>query len=187
LVLSQLKKTTWWGKWGDWILWSLVAVVWGVAFGGPASAADTVGLVDSQKILFGHPRFDETTRLLLFLTRPLSPDEVTRLERSEDKEMARLAKERASVIKEFIELDRSAAAEKDQEKKTRVLETRQAKLSQLERQLMEPIMQECRVALEAVAAKKKMTTVLELESVYYGGADLTEEVIQQLKAGAGKK
>jgi outer membrane protein len=150
--------------------------------GRAASAADEVGLVNSRKILFQHPQFDETTRILLFLSRTMEPDQLTIINAEKDQESKRLFSKYIDLIKDFIALDGAIAAEKDPEKKKRLTEDRQARLNQEEGKLMAPILTACQGAVESVVSEKKMTLVLENEFAYFGGTDITEDVIQKLKA-----
>jgi outer membrane protein len=148
-----------------------------------AGAADTVGIINSQKILFQHPGFDDVTRILLYLTRPIESNPILLIEKEKDAETKRLLTKFSHLLPEFAELDRSLAAEKDLEKKKRLSESRQTKLTQRERELMMPLLEECRRALETVMKNKKMTVIIETDAVYYGGTDITEDVVRQLKGG----
>jgi outer membrane protein len=165
------------------ILLSLIVAAFIIWAESAAGAADTVGVVNSQKILFQHPGFDDATRILLYLSRPTEGNPITLIESEKDADTKRLLTKFIDLITEFSELDRALAAEKDLEKKTRLSEARQEKLAQREGELMTPILQECRKVLETVMKNKKMTVVLEVGSVYLGGTDITEDVIQQLKGG----
>ncbi|MDR2137263.1 MAG: OmpH family outer membrane protein [Synergistaceae bacterium] len=147
-----------------------------------AGAADTVGIVNSQKILFQHPQFDPTTRLLLFLSRPIVDDPANIVNEEKDPEMKRLLTQSLDLIKELAELDRNLAAEQDAEERQRRVVARQSRLSEEERQRMAPILEDCRKALQTVMTQKKMTVILEVDSVYFGGTDITEAVIARLKA-----
>ena len=148
-----------------------------------AGAADTVGVVHSQKILFQHPSFDDVTRILLYLSRPLEGNPILLLEKEKDSDTKRLLTKFGHLLPEFAELDQSLAAEKDPEKKNQLIESRQTKLTERERELMTPLLQECRQALETVMKSKKMTVILEAGTIYWGGTDITEDVIRQLRGG----
>jgi outer membrane protein len=148
-----------------------------------AGAADTVGVVNSQKILFQHPEFDDVTRILLYLSRTIENNPILLIEREKDAETKRLLTKFSHLLPEFAELDQSLAAEKDLEEKNRLVESRQTKLTQRERELMSPLLQECRRALETVMKSKKMTVIMEADAVYLGGTDITEDVVRQLKDG----
>ena len=148
---------------------------------GVAYAADAVGLVDSQKIMFQHPKFDEASKILIFFSRSVEGNLALVLEGEKDLERRQMIMNYSAQVSEFAEMDRAIAAEQDSDKKERLWEERQKKLSDFEASLMGPIMQDCRQAIQAVMVVKKMTVVVELDSVYYGGTDITEDVIERLK------
>ena len=154
---------------------------------GAAQAADTVGLVNSQRIMFSHPMYDEATRFLLFLSRPLEGNADQILSREQNHECRQMIMQYSAQVAEFADMDRVISAEKDLEKKSMLWENRQNRLSELEDSLMRPIILECRQAVQAVMALKKMTVLIELDTVYYGGTDVTEDIVQQLKATSEKK
>ena len=148
---------------------------------GAAYAADSVGLVNSQKIMFQHPRFDEATKMLIFLSRAVEGSAVQILTGEQDPERREMIMKYSTQVTEFAQMDRAIALENDTEKKTRLWEDRQRKFSEFEAGLMGPILEECRQAIQAVMTLKKMTVAIELDAVYYGGTDITDEVVQQLK------
>jgi outer membrane protein len=163
------------------ILLSLLVAVLVIWAESAAGAADTVGVVSSQKILFQHPDFDDVTRILLYLSRPVEDNPILLVEKEKDANTKRLLTKFSHLLPEFAELDRSLAAEKDPEKRNQLSESRQMKLAQWERELMTPLLQDCRRALEIVMKNKKMTVIMEADSIYFGGTDITEDVIRQLK------
>ena len=158
----------------------LIAAVFLLACGA-AYAADSVGLVDSQKIMFQHPGFDEASKILIFLSRPLEGSAVQILTSEKDTERREMIMKYSTQINELAVLDRAMSLEKDAGKQDSLWMDRQRKLSELEANLMKPIMDDCREAIQAVMLLKKMTVVIELDSVYYGGTDITEDVVQRLK------
>jgi Skp family chaperone for outer membrane proteins len=131
--------------------------------------------------MFQHPKFDEASKILIFFSRSIEGNLALVLEGEKDLERRQMIMNYSAQVSEFAEMDRAIAAEQDPEKKERLWESRQKKLSDFEASLMGPIMQECRQAIQAVMVLKKMTVVIELDSVYYGGTDITEDVIQRLK------
>ncbi|MDR1731507.1 MAG: OmpH family outer membrane protein [Synergistaceae bacterium] len=118
-----------------------------------AAAADTVGVIESQKILYQHPNFERVAH------------EVGNEARTREAEL------RASLEKIT-----------DPEERRRILEEGALSMKAEEARLMAPINKECLEAVTAVAKKRKITVVLEKDAAYYGGTDITEEVIAQLKA-----
>ena len=144
--------------WKKIALLSLIAAA--VTFWGEktASAADTIGVIDSQGIISKHPAFEEAA-----------------------KQLQQIAKQKESEAK--------AAADKEKEPadKARVVQAKRGELAREEQRLMEPIFKDCQEAVRVVAKKKNVTLVLEKASVYFGGLDITEDVVQQLKITASKK
>ena len=137
--------------WKKIALLSLIAVA--VAFWGEktASAADTIGVIDSQGIISKHPAFEEAA-----------------------KQLQQIAKQKESEAK--------AAADKEKEPadKARVVQAKRGELAREEQRLMEPIFKDCQEAVRVIAKKKNVTLVLEKASVYFGGLDITQDVIQQI-------
>ena len=133
------------------VLMSLVAVVALMFMGSEASAADTIGIIDSQGIISKHPSFEEAA-----------------------KKLQQIGKQKESEAK--------AAADKetDPAKKAQVVQAKRMELAKAEQELMEPIFKACQEAVRVVAKNKNVTLVLEKGSVYFGGMDITEDVIQQL-------
>jgi outer membrane protein len=123
----------------------------GLWFAGAAEAADTIGVIDSQQIISKHPSFENAA-----------------------KQLQEIGKQKESEAK--------AAADKEEQpaQKAQVVQVKRMELAREEQRLMEPIFKQCQEAVRIIAQKKKITLVLEKASVYFGGQDLTEDVIQQL-------
>lgn len=119
---------------------------------GTASAADTIGVVDSQKILFQHPKFGAVAKQM------------------GEKSRAKQA-----------EIDAAAAKATDGEEKLRILQQGSQEMKAEEARLMSPIDKDCQRAVQAVAKSRGMTVVLEKNSTYLGGTDITQDVIAWLK------
>jgi outer membrane protein len=115
-----------------------------------APAGDTIGVIDSQEIVSKHPAFENAAKQL---------QQIGRQKESEAKAMADKETEPA--------------------KKAQAVQTKRMELAKEEQRLMEPIFKECQEAVRVVAKKKNITLVLEKASVYFGGADITEDVIKQ--------
>jgi outer membrane protein len=123
-----------------------------------ASAADTIGVIDSQGIISKHPAFEDAA-----------------------KQLQQIAKQKEGEAK--------AAADKETEpaEKARVVQAKRVEMTREEQRLMEPIFKDCQEAVRVVAKKKNVTLVLEKASVYFGGQDITDDVVQQLKMSDLKK
>ncbi|GHS95582.1 hypothetical protein AGMMS50276_11770 [Synergistales bacterium] len=122
-----------------------------------AGAADNVGIVESQKIAFQHPKFDSVTKNLLKFRR--------------ENESAAL---------------RAMDLESDEDKKVAIYDAAVREFTERERLLMSPIREDCEKAVIAVMKSKKITVIIEKDSVYFGGTDITNDVIAWLKKNAAK-
>jgi outer membrane protein len=129
-----------------------LAVVAVFVFAGVADAADTIGVISSQEIVAKHPKFPDAA-----------------------KQLQQIGRQKESEAKE--------AADKETEpaKKAQAVQAKRAELAKDEERLMTPIFKDCEEAVRIVAKNKKVTIVLEKASVYFGGMDITLEVIQQLQ------
>ena len=72
---------------------------------------------------------------------------------------------------------------KSDQEKAEYFQHAQERMAQKERELMEPITQAVDAAIKKVADKKGLSVVIEKAAVYYGGQDITQDVISEL----GKK
>ena len=141
------------------IIWKSV-VVCGLALAlltgsanGSAEAAtgDVIGVIDSQFIVSKHPAFEDTMKQL---------QQVMRQKENEAK---------AAVDKE-----------PDQAKKAQIMQTKRMEAAKEEQRLMETIYKDCQEAVRIVAKQRSVTIVLEKVSVYFGGEDITDYVVQQI-------
>lgn len=131
----------------------LCALVLGVAFfSGAAEAADTFGVVDSQKLLFQHPRSEAIYKELLDKNR-----------------------------EKITETENLIAKEPDPMKQVQIYEDQQREFIKEQQILMTPLLKDCEEIIRVVAQKKKITVVMEKDAAYLGGVDLTEEVIEILR------
>jgi outer membrane protein len=138
-------------------------VILGAACQGSAApaapaAANSIGIIDSQEIISKHPAFEEAAKQL---------QQTGRQKESEAKAMA----------------DR----ETEPAKKAQAVQTNRMELAREEQRLMEPIFKECQEAVRVVAKSKNITLVLEKASVYFGGVDITDDVVKQLILASARK
>ena len=134
-----------------------IAVLGVLAFGSVASAEEKIGVIDSQKIVFQHPKFEGIT-----------------------KQMQQISKAKETEMKTAVD------SEKDQDKKAEIYQAKRRELAQEEQRLMQPLFQEAQMAVRTVAKLKSITVVIEKGAVYFGGIDITDDVIQELKKKAAK-
>jgi outer membrane protein len=115
-------------------------------------AAEKIGVIEPQKILFQHPKFESTRQKV---------DSVVAVKENEAK----------SAIQ----------AEADNNKKAEIYQRKRQEAAMEEQKLMAPLFQEIELAVRKVAKSKGITVVLDKAQVFYGGIDLTNDVIQELK------
>ena len=120
-----------------------------------AAAGDKIGVIDSQMVVTKHPKFEAAMKELQGISR-------------KKEEEARAA----------------ADKEPDEARKAQVIREKRMELAKEEQRIMEPIIQEAQLAVRTVAKNKGLTVILEKASVYVGGIDITEDVIQQVKKQA---
>ena len=139
------------------LLVSLCILVPGVASAAAAAApaGDKIGVIDSQMVVTQHPKFEAAMKELQTISR-------------KKEEEARAAAEK----------------EPDETRKAQLIREKRMELARDEQRLMEPIIQEAQLAVRTVAKNKGLTVILEKASVYVGGIDITEDVIQQVKKQA---
>jgi outer membrane protein len=115
-------------------------------------AAEKIGVIEPQKILFQHPKFESTRQKV---------DSVVAVKENEAK----------SAIQ----------AEADNNKKAEIYQRKRQEAAMEEQKLMAPLFQEIELAVRKVAKSKGITVVFDKAQVFYGGIDLTNDVIQELK------
>lgn len=135
-----------------------LAVLAVVMVAGCSMAEEKIGVIDSQKIVFQHPKFESVTQQM-------------------------------KVISQTKENEMKAAVDKetDQNKKMEIYQTKRRELATEEQRLMEPLFKESQIAVRTVAKVKGITVVIEKSAVYFGGIDITDDVIQELKKTAATK
>ncbi|HCL79616.1 MAG TPA: HlpA protein [Synergistaceae bacterium] len=138
------------------VLFVLAVLLFG--FSSAAMANEKIGVIDSQKIVFQHPKFEAVT-----------------------KQLQTISKTKENEMKLAVD------KEPDQNKKAEIFNMKRNELAQEEQRLMDPIFREAQLAVRTVAKVKGVTVVIEKASVYFGGLDITDDVIQELKKNAAKK
>jgi outer membrane protein len=129
-----------------------LGVLFALAFSSVAVAAEKIGVIEPQKILFQHPKFEQVTK-------------------------------RVQAVLDSKQNEAKSAIEKasDNKKKAEIYATKKQEAAVEEQKLMAPLFKEINLAIRTVAKAKGITVVLDKAQVFYGGVDLTEDVIQQLK------
>ena len=116
-----------------------------------AASSSSVGVVDSRQIMASHPNVQNLQTQL-----QTTIDEVKR------------------------EFEEKSAGMNDQEKADYYRQC-QERIAQKQEELIAPIEQSIQAAIKKVADKKGMAVVIDKMAVVYGGQDITQEVISELK------
>ncbi|HPD98012.1 MAG TPA: OmpH family outer membrane protein [Synergistales bacterium] len=130
----------------------ILGVLLVTALAGLAAAEEKIGVIDPQKVLFQHPKFEQAQRQI-----------------------------KSVVEKKQAEAKDAMDKTTDNNEKQRIFETKRQEAAREEQKIMEPIFKDIDLAIRTVAKAKNVTVVLDKTQVFFGGADLTEDVIQELK------
>lgn len=131
----------------------LLAVFAFIALGSVAYAdEDTIGYIDDMAILRQFSKFQQA-----------------------QKQLEELDKRKSTTAK--AEFDK----ETDETKKRNIIEKLQTEMREEEAKLMNPVLREVSDTVSKVAKQKGITVVMNKMLVYYGGIDLTQDVINALK------
>ncbi len=119
---------------------------------GVAAADEKIGVADMQKVLANHPRYEQVSKRIEAVYRAKEQELKTALEKVTDKQKG----------SDTIEAKRREAAEEAMK-------------------LQEPIYKEMRAAVRTVAKNKGLTVILDSAAVHFGGIDITQDIIAELK------
>lgn len=125
-----------------------------VVTGSPASEAakgSDIGYVDMQAIFAAHPETAKARTLL--------------------------AQETAKVEKEFNQKKQGL----NQQQQEALLQQYREQLAQKEQELTDNVMKKIDTTIGEVAKSKGLSVVLEKQNIFYGGVDLTKEVINKVQ------
>ena len=128
-----------------------ISLTAGAAFAAAARTGDVIGVIDSQLIVTRHPSFEQAMTQLQQIMRQKENEAVTAMDQ-----------------------------EPDQARKAQIMQTKRMEAAREEQRLMEPIYRDCQEAVRVIARQRNVTIVLEKASVYFGGEDITDYVVQQL-------
>ena len=131
----------------------MIAVMAILTFGTASFAAnDTVGYVDDMAILQQFSKFKQAQQ-----------------------QLEALSKKKSDAAKAAFD------KETDEKKKANIVQNLQLEMRNEEAKLMSPVLKEVNDTISKVAKAKGVTIVLNKVLVYYGGVDLTQDVITALK------
>lgn len=116
------------------------------------AAEDVVGYVDDMEVLQQYSKFEQAR-----------------------KQLSDLGNKKSNAAKAAFD------KETDEQKKNEIVQTLQLEMREEEAKIMTPILKEVNETIEKVAKQKGVTIVVNKALVYYGGTDLTQDVINALK------
>ena len=119
---------------------------------GAAFAHDVMGCVDPQKVMFQHPKFEQIQKQISDVTNKKQAEAKTAIDK-----------------------------ETDDKKKAKIFQDKRTEAANEERKLMEPLFKDINLAIRTVANAKKITVVVDKGAVFFGGTDITADVITELK------
>jgi outer membrane protein len=117
------------------------------------AASDKIGFIDSPRILVAHPKYAESQKY------------VTEF-----------------ITKKSDEARAAAEKEPDPEKRRLIIDTAREESGMEKLKIMNPLTEEINKVIESVAKAKGVTVVVEKVHIYYGGVDLTEDVVKGVQA-----
>lgn len=119
---------------------------------GAALAQDVIGCIDSNKVLFQHPKFEQVQKQV--------KDILTKKEQ---------------------EAKTAIDKEPNEQKKQEIYNSKRKEAATEEQKLTQPIYKDIDLAIRTVAQTKKVTVVVDKNAVFFGGLDITNDVITELK------
>ncbi|MDR3255553.1 MAG: OmpH family outer membrane protein [Synergistaceae bacterium] len=125
----------------------------GIVAAGVASAAEEkAGVLDSDRALHEHPKYAQTQEQL-----------------------------RTISNKKLDEAQAKIEKETDNSKKAEIFQNARKEIIDEERKLMQPLFDDVEQAIREVAKAKQFTVILDKTAIFYGGVDITDDVVQELR------
>lgn len=119
---------------------------------GSAFAQDVIGCVDFNKTLFQHPKIEQVQKQIQDV-----------------------------VSKKEQEMRTAIEKESSDQKKQEIYNAKRREMSVEEQKLIQPIYKDIDLAIRTIAQGKKITVVVEKNATFFGGIDITNDVINELK------
>lgn len=116
------------------------------------ACADVVGMVNPQKVMFQHPKFEQSQKQIRDIT-----------------------------VKKQEEAKKGIEAAKTDQEKAKIFQDKRREAAQEEVKIMKPLFEDVNLAIRTVAKAKKITVVITNEAVMFGAIDITQDVINELK------
>lgn len=117
-----------------------------------AAFADVIGCVNPQRIMFQHPKFEQVQKQIKTMTEKKQNEAKTAIDK-----------------------------EKDDKKKAQIYQQKRQEAAQEEAKLMDPLFKDINIAVRTVANAKKINVVVDKDAVFFGGIDITDAVVTELK------
>jgi outer membrane protein len=117
------------------------------------AATDKIGFIDTQRILVAHPKYESSQKQV---------DDF--------------------ITKKSDEARAAAEKETDPSKRMEIIDTARRESGREELRVMNPITEDINKVIETVAKSKGVTVVMERVYIFFGGIDITEDVIKGVKA-----
>jgi outer membrane protein len=117
------------------------------------AASDKIGFIDTQRILVAHPKYTESQKYV---------DEF--------------------ITKKSDEARAAAEKETDPQKRMLIIDTARQESGMEELRVMNPLTAEINKVIESVAKARGVTIVVEKVYIFYGGVDLTDDVVKGVQA-----
>ncbi|MCF7935967.1 MAG: OmpH family outer membrane protein [Synergistales bacterium] len=124
-------------------------------YAGSAVAETKIGVIDPQRVLYNHPDFKATQQRI--------------------KQMSEQKQSEAKMAIDSVS---------DNQQKAQIYQKKRQEAAQEEQSLMEPLFKDVDMAIRTVAKARGFTVILDKAQVFYGGTEVTEAVIQELKRQA---
>lgn len=116
------------------------------------AAEDKIGFMDIQRVLTAHPKYEAT-----------------------QKQLDAFMKKKSEAAKAAID------KESDPKKKQEILDKARTESGMEEVRVMNPLTEDINKIVARIAKSKNVTIVLNKLLIYYGGVDLTDDIIKALK------
>jgi outer membrane protein len=129
----------------------MLALVCVVAVTGAAVAAEKIAIIDPQKVLFNHPKFQDTQKQI-----------------------------QSMMDKKQQETKMAMETAKGEEEQRRIFMQKRQEAAIEEQKMMEGLFKDIDMAIRVVAQAKGFTLVLDKNQVFFGGVDITNDVILEL-------
>ncbi|MDR1133477.1 MAG: OmpH family outer membrane protein [Synergistaceae bacterium] len=128
-------------------------LVLNVMCGASYAASDKIGFIDTQRILVAHPKYAESQKYV---------DEF--------------------ITKKSDEARAAAENEPDPQKRMLIIDTARQESGMEEMRIMNPLTADINKIIESVAKTKGVTVVVEKVYIFFGGVDLTDDVVKGVQA-----